>query len=536
MIKSRSWWVFAGWSGAVVFGALGVPDAAHGQTLDAVRVLYHGGQSALYGVDLVDGQVTELGAYAFADEAYASLDFKRLPGGGVLLGQASGFGAAVLDDELRLLTVLDPSARYREVTRVAVAGYSAFGVPARILVGDSLSSVVTIRDLQTSQTVWYRGASNGMSYGDVVAVAAAPANTAVVGLRWDDLGISAIDTFDLAVADAPFEIASATYVGIPDEHVVQPLIAGLRDVFVRADGSLLVGTDTDVLALGADGSVRAQLPLAMVGIAGRVSSVKATPTGRIVFSTYAPGDWTVPNENHGVHWWDPGTSEIWSSGALQAAPAAIDLFEGHGGTGTENFQAGLDELANGRIEDIEVVALGVSAERLGRGDTLLVRLVVSGGGSFPVPTSRFSMDLGPGRCSDAQTFAEAVASRDGVIVYPGAQVEVTGTRVIDARISPGAWCLRASVSDAQLAEYELQRVDLEVVDAVEVGQPVESTPLDFRDAPDVGVDASEMDEPVAPRTDDGCGCGSAVGAEWLGLWVFGFWRRRSSKKKVKCDG
>lgn len=524
MIGRMPWW-------AVLWTAL-VSTPASAQSLDAVRVLFHGGQTSVLGLDKVGDEVTELGAYTMASDAVAALDYKVLPGGGALLGQASGAGFAILDDAGAVIELLDPLRRYREVARVAVASYSAFGVPARILVGDSFSSVITIRDLQTDQTVWYRSAFNGTSFGQVAAVAAAPNNEAVVAMRWDDLGLSVIDRYELGVNGDPFQIASVDLGTLPPDGVVQEAIDGIRDVFVRADGTLAVATDFDVLVLSATGEVLARLPLALSGVGGVPASVKSTPNGWVVFAMYEPGKWTQPSELHRVWWWHPPTDALVGSGSLSAAPAAIDLFAGHGGTGTESFLAGLDELANGQLSDIEALAVSPASDRFSNGDVLSVRVAITNRGSFPVPVSRHVIEAGPGACEDVTTFPETLGQRDAVIVYPAANLDLTSTRVVDARMPPGVWCVRSVVLDASARERELSpRVAVTILDAAIQGEPLDSTVLDFHDAPDAGADADTMDEPQPSPVDDGCGCGgvditSASG--WFLAMVFG--RRRRAKR------
>ncbi len=483
---------------------------AHAQTSAAVRVLFHGGQSSLYGLDLAGTTVVEIGSAPFAADAIASLDMKWLPGDSVLLAQASGLGFAVYDSDQRLISVLDPQARYRDVTRVAVASYSAFGVPSRMIIGDSFSSVVTIRDLQTQQTVWYRSVLNGTAFGEVAAVAALPDNRVLLGLRWDELQLSVIDIYDTALGAEPQEIASSDYVGSPNEVTIVPEIEDLRDVFARQDGTLLVGTASRVLVLDADAQITSELPLTMFGIVGEVASVRWTPDGRVVFATFERGAWTRPSEGHRVHWWDLISNEVISSGSLNAAPAAIDPWLGHGGTGTDGFVAGLDQLADGRVEDLEALAVSLGSIKLSRGDLLSARVIVSNTGQFPVPTLRFEVEVGAGKCNVAQTFPEPVGASDGVIVYPAATHEVLATRVVDSRLTPGFWCLRATVSSlgGELLEFS-PRVDFEVIDGASAGETVDREDLDFRDAPDMGMDAGDVG-PQPPSSDDGCGCSSTA--------------------------
>ena len=513
MRRMRHLFLVMSWGFVVFWSGL-----AHAQSPAAVRVLFHGGQSGLYGLDLAGSTVVELGESSFASEAVASLDMKWLPGDAVLLGQASGLGFAVYDSNQSLVSVLDPQARYRDITRVAVASYSAFGVPSRVLIGDSFSSVVTIRDLQTQQTVWYRSALNGTSFGIVSAVAALPDNHVLLGLRWDDIGLSVIDIYDTALGADPQEITSIDYAGSPDFVKVVPEIADLRDVFARQDGTLLVGTASRVLVLDADANITSELPLTMFGIVGEVASVRWTPDGRVVFATFERGAWTRPSEGHRVHWWDVDTNEVISSGSLNAAPAAIDTWLGHGGTGTDGFVAGLDQLADGKVEDLEALAVSLSNLTPSRGDILSVRVVVSNLGQFPVPTLRFEVEVGAGTCEQVQSFPEPVGSADGVIVYPAATYDVLATRVVSAELTPGAWCLRATVTslDGELLEFS-PRVDFEVIDAVSLGETVDQEELDFRDAPDMGADAGDMGPLPSPPSDDGCGCSSVAEPDLSGL-------------------
>ncbi|MEZ4459963.1 MAG: MYXO-CTERM sorting domain-containing protein [bacterium] len=507
---------------AMAFAALLLPANGFAQSPNAVQVLFHGGQSSLYGIDLVDDVAVELGPRAITVEPEASLDMKLLPGGGVLLGQASGRGFAVYDAQQALVSLLDPTRRYREVSRVAVASYAAFGVPSRMLIGDSFSSVVTIRDLQTNQTVWYRSILNGNSFGKVAAVAALPDNQALVAARWDDLGISVIDIFDVSVIGDPLEIASQDYAAAPFDTVVVPEIAQIRDVFARPDGTLLVGTASRVVLLSPDRQLLKQLPLAMFGVSGEVASVRWTESGLVAFATYEPGAWTRPSESHRIHWWDPQTDAVYSSGSLTAAPAAIDAWAGHGGTGTENFLAGLDELALGNLSDIEAQAISLNQTTFVRGDEIRVRVVATNRGAFPVPTQGFRVDAANRRCDEAVDFTEDIGQGTPIIVYPAAVQEFNAVRVVDSRIPPGDWCVRATVSDESGALLELSpRLDVLVLDQGTMGTPLESTPLDFNEAPDMGDDMADMGPQREPGNDDGCGCSSANGLDASVLALFG---------------
>lgn len=500
----------------VIFG---LSATAHAQTQNAVRVLFYGGTEDARVVDLFDGESVDLGLEPITPGVLvASSDLKVLGEHHYLLAQSSGEGFSIWEDGLKTF-LLDPGQRYRQVTSAAVAGYGPLG-PSRVLFSDSYANIVSIRELGTSQNSWFRSlALTGGLIGDIRDTVLLPAGKVAVATNYVAQNLYLVDIFGVSEGTR-LQIGNREHTdGLGIAITLIPDLKDLRDLVGRVDGGLLIATATTLYEIDSEGVLTWQYDLGQK-VSGEIKSIMTLSSGLIAVATLEPGNWTSPHENHRVLWFDPvGEVVVAELGGLERAPASIDRYSGHGGTGTPGFSSGV-ELGEGDLSNITIASLQSVQPLYAKGDRVELKVNFINIGSLPVSADELTIELGEGGCQSAQFDREFVSMQD-VIIYPAASVQLTRREDVE-RYTQGQWCARALIRRG--ADLKVSPATVQFRVAVTNSGNVVVEDLGFGETADMDTDADADMGPVAPpQGGEGCGCqsGGAPGSILfaLTLWV-----------------
>ncbi len=506
--------------------ALAVP--AWGQSENAVIVLFHGGVDSLRALDLsAENEVLDLGNEVFASELWAGSDIKRLPGGSHLLAQASGAGFAILNADGSLQFEFDEARRFRGIASASVAGYVSLSEPSRILLADGFQGIASIRDIKTDQLVWFQNFQLQGRFPSFARAIVMPGSVAVA-TNWPPLGISAIDVF--IFGEGVVERRQyANVVGVeapPDSISLNALDEGVSDIYGLADGAFLVATPFTVFRMTENGQVdwlfdtRDEL-----GINGEIESARLLDSGRVAFATFERGKWTSSHPNHQVHWIDPATLELLaSSQPLERAPASLDTYNGHGGTGTRGFEAGLGDLGLGQVDDILAQNFSLGALEFERGDLMRPLVDLFNQGMYPVVVTEIFIEAAQGSCDMPAAETNQLASAIDVTITPATSFRLRDELTVTFDFELGAWCARVVATDFNGNRAELQELEFEVVEMrSDREEPVDVTDLDFQQSmPDMGADVGEVQTSPPVDPDSGCGCSATARPSDASALIFMF--------------
>lgn len=500
----------------------GFLGTSYAQGVDAVRVLFYGGVESTRVLDFDGTQVLDLGDVSTTSGTLiASLDLK-VTGEGVLLAQSNGEGFSIWNDGARTFT-LDPSQRYRSVTSASVAGFDSEGAVSRVLFSDSFSNVVLIRELGSNQNSWYRSLTlPSGTFGEVEDAVLLPTGEIVVATNYPSASLSTLDLFGVSGASHR-QVANRTHPDGPSELVVAENLADIRDIVGRTDGGLIVGAAGEILSFSPTLELEWRRDLTLLG--GELGSLITTPNGYIAFAMFEPGEWVSANTNHRVYWMDAESLEIVGvSGPLERAPAAVDRFSGHGGTGTPGYSAGI-ELGEGVPEDLLLTGLSASEMVYSRGDLIEIGVNVVNRGSLPVGASSAYLEVGLGNCTEGMAFPQEVTSLGETVFYPGASLRLEGAIEAD-RLEAGGWCVRGRVVVDETEVVSGAPVRFQILGGGSTNVDVED--LGFSTEPDLGFPDADMSVDVPILADSGCGCEGGAGGALLPIIVLvpGLIRRR----------
>lgn len=488
--------------------------SAQAQSEDAVVVLFHGGVESVLALDLANAGVQELGHERIAQTQWSGLDFKRLPLRGHLLSQASGAGFAIFDSEAQPSFIFDEEFRFRSVPSASVAGYVALGEPGRILMADSFQGVVSIRDIKTDRLVWFENFQIQGSFPDFASAIVMPQNRVVIAANWPSLDLKAIDIFDFEGGEIQRrQIANRVVVGAPEDSIpVESFDEEIVDVFGLPDGDLLVSTTFSVMRMTDAGEVVWRFDTASdPTISGEVRAARLLPSGKFVVATFKRGRWVESDPDHRIHWLSgPPLERVASSSPLERAPAGLDLYQGHGGSGTFNYEAGFAENALGTLDAIELSQFSLSAEEFERGDNLQATASLRNTGDLDVILSEATISATPGTCDAPNGPSVELASASGITISASTTFVLMNEIVVSFDFDLGSWCARIEAQDLDGNQDSLATMEFGIVDeAQDRPSPVDVSDLEF-DRPmteadtDMGGDAGGQEISM----DEGCGCGS----------------------------
>ncbi|CAN0476415.1 unnamed protein product, partial [Laminaria digitata] len=521
-------------------------DTAMAQESDETAlVVFHGGTRALDRITIEpDGEswravpLSRVEVIPSPQDVRVIRDARVLPDGRILLSGISDEGIGISDpDEGTFELIYRPSNAFSRIESGAVVGYTPGEDVQRILLTDSALSTASIHDRFDDRELWRASLFIPGARAFLVAGILMPGARIITASNWRSLGISGIDLFELASPpDRPAHVRFATsdHEGAPATLMILPELADLRDVMALDEDTLLVTTRFAIHAMDLDGTIQWTVSASEdLEVGGEFASARVLPSGKMVAATFEPGKWTTPHPNHRVHWYSSPLGEeaperLATSSSLTSAPNRVLPAQSIGGTGTYQYEASLEQLNDGTLDQLQAAgAFVLDREATRAGQDLGGALTYRNTGERGVVLNRMAILAIEGeRCLPSGDEPRLLWERREVVIGPLSSYTFEGTTIIDETYAPGTWCAflvledREGVSFTRLSTNDtwvvlgkdgesgftkIPRDDL----SLQTRDPgMEPDPMDMGTAPDEGVIDLDQDE----GKDRGCGCAQAPGA------------------------
>lgn len=505
------------------------PLSVLAQSRDAVLVLSHGGVQSLDLLDLQPGVNQSFDVIQGSVRLYPQNeapqtieDLRVLPDGQLLTSGIRKNQLTQFDPLNTSHTTLYTHNTRSQLKSLSVITYSAFGTPRRILFTDNSNSIVNIFDTQTEKIVWRQSL---FITGGVTSFAQAillPNAKLAIATNWSALDLHAIDIVELAPGPGPSltRFSNTTNIDHPEQTFIREQIDELRDLVAIDAETLLVTTQFSVFAMRTNGDILWTINMADdLNFGGEFASARITLNNTIAIATFEPGVWVQPHPNHKIHWYRIDQNQpqrITQSGPLPKAPKRIEPAQSTGGTGTLNYRAGLQDIGQGDLEDINItMALTLSATMLDVGDALNANFIIKNASNQAVTLKRMAVLATAGNDCDAPGQPTIpILEETELIVEPDAELGLAGDIDINEEsiLKPGQWCLQAGIQDVE-ENWKVFAPRQVITVNNEQGNTKPKVPTrDLRvSTPDMPADLGTMDmtmEPSPPPSnpDDGCGC------------------------------
>lgn len=501
----------------------GAPDRAFAE--DGVAVLPTGGvtDAPVYDLDTTgpEPRVRDRGRRPLVEEATGPVpirDFKILPDGRNLLTDVDGRGVAITGADAAIDYAFTAPLERPRVTSASVSAYAAPGEPTRLLVTDSNRSQVYVIDPATDEIAWIKSFAMPSARASFAQAVALPGGRTAIAVSWPSLAVSAIDIYESQAGvpgDPVRRLASAQHPDAPDEVVIVPELADIRDLMGLPDRHLLVTTRFKLLEIDLDGAIVWSVDIADSDkLHGEFASARLLPSGRVAVATFEPGVWTSPHTNHRIHWLsgaalDDERIEVEATSvALGFAPARLEVADGHGASGTFGYRPGLDASGAGTLADLQLGRdLSLDADTYRLGQTIWGSANVVNAGADTVVATRLAIILRPGACGSQTGTPITLEEASAVELAAGDNFELQGRYVVDEAMSPGRWCARVRAQDGAGDVVDLGTpVAFDVVEgAGDTGSSIEVSDLGYwsADAADAGG-GGDAEAGVGPES--GCAC------------------------------
>ncbi|QDG53975.1 hypothetical protein FIV42_25500 [Persicimonas caeni] len=520
---------------------------------DGVAIIPNGGATEARVFDLdtsqADIRVRDRGRRQLVSDALGPVairDLKILPDDANLLSDVDGRGIAITETDGSFSYSFASATERPRVTSASVTAYAGLGAPTRVLVTDSNRSLAFVVDPQNDEWVWQQSFAMPGARATFAQAIALPSQRAAFGINWTALGLSAVDVYTVQSGEPTTiirRLASAQHPDPPPETVIVPELAELRDLMGLPNGNLLVTTRFGLSEITTEGDVVWKVDIGeSAELRGEFATARLVPSGRIAVATFEPGVWTSPHEHHRVHWLSASELEserievLASTDALEAAPARIEVADGHGGSGTFGYRPGLDAVGSGELSDLEMARdLAFNAAEYAHGDWMFASALLENTGTDTVTVSQASILATPGACGASTQAPRAIVEATALEIGAGETFELQDSLEIDDSFTLGRWCAKVVLQDVAGNTVELGTPG--TFDVVEDTGGGSSTVIvrDLghwsADAADVGVDMGVGDAGQDPEP--GCACsasGRSVELSWVGLLLWGagslLWRRR----------
>lgn len=544
---------------AALLTALAWPASARAQ--DGVLVVPHGGARALDQLTLEpDGggwrvvTLAQVPVLPDEEEPRTLADARVLPDGRVLVAGLSDEGVGASDLGAGTFEWLwEPSTPFSENESAAVVSYGVGDAPTRLLITDTVPSLLFVWDVAQARMTWQRSMFIPGARAFMQQAIALPNARVAVATNWRSVGVYGVDILSLnPEADGELShrrVANRAHEGAPADFVEQPELDELHELMALDEDTLLVTTRFAIFSMELDGAINWSLRLSdLEDQGGEFASARALPSGHMAVATYEPGRWTAPHPNHRVHWFaldgDQPPTLLASSAALTRAPRRVLSRDGTGGTGTLGYQTGVEPTEEGTLDQlVQTRALTLQPSVVRPGQALRGDAQLTNSGEGVLRLARVSVFAQPGGfCLDVVDGAELLHEERAVELMPFGQLDLTFTRDVDAPLEIAEdWCAVLAAQDEQ-GEWKLfaGSEEFRVIPADEETGYYQVPSEDLRVAvgePDMGGEAMEVErmEPIVIDPgggDEGCQCDSAAGrptpggAALLALPALLWWRRR----------
>lgn len=515
----------------------------------------------ILGLVEADGQPSPvvLGQHRLLENAIGAApirDLKILPDGQNLVSDVDGRGVLITDALGQAQFSLDAPGARLLISSASVSAYAAPGEVARLLITDSNRSQAFVMDPRNpgAPLSWIRGFALPGARAEFVDAIALPGQRSALAINWASLGVSAIDIYETR-SGSPMtpirRIAGATHPNQPEETVLIPQVAQLRDIMGLPNRNLLITTRTMLFEMDLQGDIKWQITLGQGGanMQGEFAAATLLPSGRIALATVQPGVWTAPHVNHRVYWLSPSALErsevevIAQSQPLTFAPRGLEARAGHGASGSFGFMPGLQADQSGPLSDLSLSRqLRLNKDDFVPGEMIHISADLENTGTEPVILSNINIMMSLGACGAQTELSLTLVDAVTVEILAGESFAVRGNRAVDDTVVPGRWCARLHVQDGRGERAELGApVEFEVLEGSgDSGSTIDTEDLEFWPGPD-DLEDPDDDPGERPPTgrpggdDEGCGCASPGGGRpghlpggllALGALAAVRWRRR----------
>jgi hypothetical protein len=527
------------------------PTELFAQSADATAVLSFGGVTTvdLYDLDETETTIRSLGTKVIVDQTIGAVevdDIKILSNGSQLLANAGNRGAIVTDSDGALVSQFPPSDRFEDIESASVATYVAVGEPAQVLVTDAGTSLLFIKERNSNRLLWSESLLLSRTRASFVQAIILPENRAAAATNWRNLGISGIDVFVVEFDGDWLRYASQDHIEHPRRTIIVPALDELRDLMGLAAGGFLVTTRFAVFEMDQDGNIVWSVDITDHDeVQGEFATARMLPSGNFVAATYQPGEWLRTHPNHRLHWFRPqGEALIASSGALSRAPRRVEPLGGHGGTGTNEFEAGLSELSEGDPRAIGLTGpITFGGQEFTRGDEIRPLASVQNEDDGPVALRRLEILASAGQCDEITSTDRVLASSEAIALSPGGGTTIESTLLVDDGFDFGSWCAWLDIESLSGERFQVgEPSTFEIVERSTTGGPVTVTPLDINGPRDAGSEMGEtLEVVVVTDPEEGCNCRVSRGRSKApsALVVFGLLIAlccRSRQRSVSLSG
>lgn len=510
---------------------------------DAVSIVSHGGTTGVRVLDLDDSvtppEVVDLGESRVIPTRLGPQvlnDVKILPDGSHLVSGGDSVGLIVTDERGDELYSLSRQSAYGAVASASVGAYFSGAEPSRILLGSDIVSAAFVRQVSSERLLAFEATRLGELRGTHAEVIVLPDNAIAVAANYAAASTSTLDIIGVT-EDGDTEVlrySGRENINHPPGTRLDSDIVDLRDIHgfgVDTPRDLLVVTRRSAFRLAEDGSQAWRVEPASFGLGGEFASGVVLPSGRVALALFEPGRWNQPHPNHRIVWIEPDGTPVGAiSGPLDAAPKSLDARDGHGGTGTTGFTAGLELLPLGDPDDLVLAApIFINNTQFVLGSRITATASIQYDGPNAVSLGRARLVGAPalGRpCTEVEVPLVDFVRDESVTILSGEAYPLSGSKTVDSVFDFGAWCAWVEISDTagrvrRLGEPASFSVVAQGADAG--GEPIPSKPIAFG-SPDAGGasgDASTDAGSDAHGGGEGCGCTSANPGESLsGLLLF----------------
>ena len=453
-------------------------------------------------------------------------DIKVLADGSHLLADVSGRGFAITDKDGNYRNQFSEPNTVPSIKSVSVATYFSPGEPSILAIAESSAQIIVLRDSASGQVIWGESVRQGDGQGELVQIVVQPGNRVSLAANYASLGLSVIETFNVTSnAQEPIRFANIESSGQPTNTIIVPGMDDIRELMVLEDGSYLITTRVKVFLLSSEGLLLWTISSGdYPEVGGEFSSGRKLPSGLIAVSTYEPGAWTRPHFNHRLHWLDPMTRNlIATSDVFSAAPIRVEPLRGHGGTGTFDFNAGLNDIGRGDFAKIKLERMQLDPPEIEIGDRVEFLAQLVNEDTFSIALKEIQFFAAPGTCAEnGERHVFGIAN--SVAISPMGTFLLNNDTLIDTTFEEGVWCAKVEIENGVGQKRILEKTfDFSIVKRKrETNSTVDIDDLPFRNGPvDFGMDVSDMGElniDIVPA-DEGC-CATAHSRRGPGFMFF----------------
>ncbi len=506
---------------------IALPPLAQAQADEGVYVLPAGGVSSLPTVivrspaggppRLERGTPRQL---TLADGGLATYsDVVALPDGDLLLGDGSGRGGVLFDEQGDQRDAYFPDADLAAPSSLVVAGFATPDTPDLLLMGDDSVGRALIYDVIDQSYTWHYTLTHNGVRGQIARAVALPQQRFAIAVNWPALSLSAVK---IVAWESSAQPELALYSEAVDEDT--PVLAGLypvRDLAADLDGRMLVTSRDQIAIIDEAGQLLWELHMGDdPALGGQFQSARWLDSGLIVAATRQPGLWIEPHTNHRLHLIDPSPDVevplLDSSDNFEAAPLRIEPWSGTAPTGTRDFYADAYDFDGASPADLSLEddRPSLVPRQIHLDETTFFGFALHNDTDGAITMRRADFLVAHGACDDLE-LPEALHQpwwSDGSLtrIEAGQSHQISQQVLLAEPLGIGLWCGQLRLTGRDGSRHFLGTpLDFEILPPFGQDSPVSvDVLLEFGDAglpADHGSDGDEMGT--------GCACSTGGGSQ-----------------------